>query len=121
MTKTFAFAALAAFSALTIAPGASAQDSHEMAHSGPSATVVFADLNLQSDAGVELLDSRIRAAAQRVCGRAEPNALFGGPVRQCLRETIASVQQTRNTVIAAARSEDGTRLAYTSFSVQRSS
>lgn len=115
MTKTFAFAALATVSAFSMAPAAVAQDA------GPSATVSFADINLTSEAGVEMLDSRIRRAAREVCGRPESNAAFGGPVRQCLRETIAAAQTTRNEVIAAARGETGERLAHSSFEIRRAS
>lgn len=114
MTNKFALAALAA-SVLVAAPAAMAQDAADL----PSATVVYADINLASDAGVTLLDRRIRAAARRVCGEPESNALFGGTARLCIREVIAAAQVNRDQAIAAARDENGTRMATTSFEVRR--
>lgn len=43
----------------------------------PSRVINFADLNLDSPAGIAKLRARIRAAAQSVCGRTQASNLLG--------------------------------------------
>ena len=77
-----------------------------------SVAVPVADLNLLTDAGVERLDRRIKAAVTKVCGGRIPNNVIDGPpMRECHRDTLASVQPKRTYVITIARAGSPTRVA----------
>lgn len=112
-TKFLAVVPLAAILAFT--PTAQAQDANgSMIVTGSTMFVSFADLNLNSDRGVDILDRRIRHAAEQVCGgQPQGNLLFGGPMRQCQRETLAACRPARDRAIAAVRNGDTTRMATT--------
>ncbi len=109
----FAAAALAAAFAFT--PAVQAQDANNsMNVSSNFLLVSFADLNLNSERGVEILDRRIRHAVEQVCGgQPQSNLMFGGPMRQCQRESLALCRPERDRVIAAVRNGDTTRMATT--------
>ena len=97
MTKTFAFAAATA-AALAASP-ALAQDRHH------TTEVVYADLDLTSDAGVDRLDARIRSAVSRVCSTtATPDRIEQRWVNNCRRETTAQVTHARDEAVRIARS-----------------
>jgi UrcA family protein len=66
-------------------------------------TVHYADLNLESAAGIESLYARIRAAAKQVCGTAERTD-FGAQsaMRTCREAAVASaVAKIGNAALAA--------------------
>jgi|SRR5579862_3871043 len=57
-----------------------------------SETVKFSDLNVNTQAGVQILFSRIHAAARRVCEQADPVMRFGAGA--CARKAEARAIQT---------------------------
>ena len=84
MRKFIIVPALAALSLAFITTPASAETR--------SISVQYADLDLDSPAGLAALESRIQAAAQRICGRAQVRNVHDGADQQrCIRETQASV------------------------------
>lgn len=119
-TKTVLIA-LAAAGSFAIAPAALAQETDEgLVVTTNSVLVSFGDLNLNSERGIQVLDRRIRFAAETVCGgQAESNVMFGGPSRQCQRETIARVAPIRSRILAAARSGDTSRFASATLVITR--
>ncbi|MEM1196503.1 MAG: UrcA family protein [Pseudomonadota bacterium] len=62
--------------------------------------VTYADLNLASSAGQEILDRRIKHAAEKVCGRLNGTLRTDMEVRKCRRKAIAAVQSSRDLAIA---------------------
>jgi UrcA family protein len=83
MTKTIIGTALALSLAVIATPAAAETQ---------SVNVSYADLNLDTSAGQAELNSRIDAAAGRICGKAEVRKVRDGVDHQrCLRETQASV------------------------------
>lgn len=78
------------------------------AHAAPEmtsreATVRFADLNLESEAGIETLYSRLNGAARKVCGTADRGDLQAyDDMKQCRRKSIdAAVARIGNKALAA--------------------
>ena len=67
-----------------------------------TAVVSYGDLNLDSDRGVERLQRRIVAAANKVCGQPDPrNLRLAAIARQCVDEAIArAVTDVGNTRLA---------------------
>ena len=62
--------------------------------------VSYADLNLASTAGRQVLDRRIAGAAEQLCGKFSPVDLsFAEAVQACRAETIALTQPQRNAAI----------------------
>ena len=60
-------------------------------------TVSFADLNLSSVAGRDILDRRIAGAAEQLCGQYRAVELgWAAAVENCRAETIALTQPQRN-------------------------
>ncbi|HEY9554235.1 UrcA family protein [Allosphingosinicella sp.] len=71
--------------------------------SEPASEIVsYADLDLGTPAGVATLDGRIDRAIRKVCGKAYMDLNTSQAVRQCRKETLASVQSQRASVLAAA-------------------
>lgn len=57
-----------------------------------SLAVQYADLNLNSPAGMATLESRIATAARRICGKPETRDVHdGADHRRCMAETQASI------------------------------
>ena len=84
MRKFIIVPALAALSLAAFSTPASAETQ--------SVAVQYADLNLDSPAGMAALEGRIQAAAQRICGKAQVRNVHDGADQQrCIRETQASV------------------------------
>ena len=82
--RKFIVPALAALSLAAFSTPASAETQ--------SVAVQYADLNLDSPAGMAALEGRIQAAAQRICGKAQVRNVHDGADQQrCIRETQASV------------------------------
>ena len=86
-------AAIALGTAATLAAPAIAQDA-------PSVSVSFADLNLSSEAGTEILDRRIKNAITNVCGGEAPRDLRSrGAYNRCLDQTALAVQPMRDLAV----------------------
>src|SRR5690348_16705948 len=70
-----------------------------------SETVKFADLKVDTQAGVEALNRRIYAAAQRVCGY-NASSVYGPSIwRNCVRPTIdATVAKANNPLLTQLHS-----------------
>ena len=82
--RKITIAALAALSLAAFSTPASAESR--------SVAVQYADLDLDSPAGMAALEGRIQAAAQRICGKAQVRNVHDGADQQrCIRETQASV------------------------------
>jgi UrcA family protein len=65
-----------------------------------SVRVSYADLNLASDSGREILDRRIANAADQLCGAFSPLELtWAAAVRACQAETIALTQPQRDAAL----------------------
>ena len=66
----------------------------------PSVLVSYADLNLASTAGREILDRRIANAAGQLCGAFSPVELnWAEAVRECRALTIADTQPQRDAAL----------------------
>lgn len=66
--------------------------------------VSYADLNLASEAGRDLLDRRIAGAAGALCGDFNPIELGRAALgRACLGATLAAVQPQRDAALGARR------------------
>lgn len=84
------------------------------AHAGPSdgqprqSVVHYADLNLDSDAGTQVLYGRITGAARKVCTDIDSSYLRLNASRTCVADTIAravlQVDSPRLTAMQAERS-----------------
>jgi len=86
-TKHFFFAAVAAVSLASVGMAAQADQAGEV----PARTVHYADLNLNTDAGVATLYSRIRNAAQLVCGNVDPRRLDeSASAKACIDKAVFS-------------------------------
>jgi UrcA family protein len=74
-------------------------------------TVRYADLDLYSDAGVQALYGRLRAAAARVCGpRASRDLYMQQLWRECRDDTLArAVSQLGNVKLAALHGRTSAR------------
>ena len=84
--------AVAAFGVLATGSFAVNAQSAEPAAEIPSVTVRYADLNLNTPAGVEVLYARLRAAARDVCNVGERRPLNEAiAAKACYRRTLAAV------------------------------
>lgn len=103
----FAFAALALVLAAPLAaqaPEIVVQGTNlKMGYAQATGTVSFGDLNLKTDNGVNTLNARVKAEAERLCGPGSGTA----PVRQdqatCVNAMIASAKPQVDQVVAKAR------------------
>jgi UrcA family protein len=90
--------AAAAVTAGLLAIGAVATPA--MAQDAPSVTVSYADLNLASPLGREILDRRIAGAASQLCGTARSVELtWAAAVNDCREATIAATQPQRDAAV----------------------
>jgi len=108
-------AAAALILSATLASAASAQDD-----TAPEARVSYADLNLNSDAGLKALNHRINAAIRVVCGdgRFGPAPLAEQAARN---RCSAAARQSADSDLASvlARAKDGTAVAQAGLAVVR--
>lgn len=73
--------------------------------SDPASQIVsYADLDLSTPAGIKTLDGRIDRAVRKVCGKAYVDLATSRGVRECRKETLASVQEQRSHALATAQS-----------------
>ena len=95
MTKTNKIIAAAAFAlAFSSAPAAAGEPVAQV-------EVSYADLNLSSQSGQDILESRIRNAVKQVCGGpAQPNITFGRPVRDCMKQARAAAMEAHELAVA---------------------
>lgn len=96
--KTIVALALAATAAVAAMP---AQAQPDVAATNVIAVVPYADLNLASAAGARTLESRIKAAANRICGAEQAPGL----------EESTRVQSCRDSVIDSAQPQVSQALA----------
>ncbi len=93
--KNFTAVALTAAAALAL-PLSAANASEPR-----TVSISYGDLNLSSKAGQAILDRRINAAVEAVCGRIENRPTFDSAVRQCQSETRLTAQQSRDIAVAS--------------------
>ena len=107
MKTLLPLAALAAL-AFTAAPAAA-----EAPVAGSATVAVhYADLDLNSRAGIAKLDRRIRAAVETACGTASDFDVRGkNQVKACRADTLAAVAAQRDQVIASVQRASQVRLA----------
>jgi UrcA family protein len=86
-SKHFFFAAVATVSLASVGVAAHADQVVDV----PARTVHYADLNLNTDAGVAKLYNRIRNAAQLVCGNVDPRRLDEATAaKACINRAVFS-------------------------------
>ena len=97
--KHFLFAAVAAVSLGSVAIAAHA----DPAVNAPTRTVHYSDLNLNTQAGVATLYSRIRNAAQLVCGNVDPRRLDeAASAKACIDTAVfSSVTAVNNPLLTS--------------------
>ena len=96
--RPYILAAAALVAGLNI--GLAAGAAPAFASSPEGITVSYADLNLASVAGRDILDRRIAGAAEQLCGQARPVELsWAAAVETCRAETIALTQPQRNAAV----------------------
>ena len=93
----FAWAAVAVLGAVSLGIGAHADESLVQAR-----TVHYADLNINSPAGAEVLYQRIRSAAEQVCGNVDSRRLAEAAaakacVDRAMSESVRAVNAPRLT------------------------
>jgi len=72
----------------------------------PQVEISYADLNLESKAGQDTLEFRIRSAIQEVCGGpAQPNIAFGRPVRKCISKATAEGMKAHQMAVASYKTQ----------------
>jgi UrcA family protein len=100
-SKNIALAAVAGICVATFALGAQAA---EVDVPVPTRTVQYADLNLDTQAGVEKLYQRIRGAADQVCGNKDPHQLLASAaVETCVNRAVSvSVRAVNNPRLTSA-------------------
>lgn len=100
MNKNFQTLAILALTASVIAVPARAEPQEQN-----TTDVVFADLDLTTDVGVERFDSRIRVAVNRVCSTsATPDRHEMRWIRNCRAQTMEQITAERDEAIRIARS-----------------
>jgi UrcA family protein len=102
--------ALAALGALTSGSFGVAAQTAERAAEIPSVTVRYADLNLNTPAGVEALYARLRAASRSVCNVGDGRALIDAmAAKSCYRQVLGTAVDNAKlpTLTALHRSESG--------------
>jgi UrcA family protein len=87
-------ASLAVTGATLASTGAPAYGADLVVSGAPTARIAYDDLNLRSEAGVRRLETRVRAAAERVCD-------VDAPATSTLRDRLDS-RACRDAAIAAA-------------------
>ncbi|WOE75304.1 UrcA family protein [Alterisphingorhabdus coralli] len=105
------FAASAIVASLAIAPMAAQAGQHyDNNRVYRSTTVSYGDLNLNSEAGQQTLERRVKSAARKVCGpRPRLNLSERMDYGRCMDEALDSGEQAMIQIIAAA--DKGEKLA----------
>ncbi|MEO0590739.1 MAG: UrcA family protein [Pseudomonadota bacterium] len=100
MTMIKTIAATLAFTLAITAPGASAL-AGTRAGEAPSVSVSYADLNLSSEKGREVLDRRIERAIEKVCGRKRGKITLDTGIYACERKTRPAAYKARDLAVAS--------------------
>ena len=90
----FAWAAAMLLAGVLVASNALADDEVR------SETVKFTDLNLDTQAGVEALYTRLRSAAGRVCSQTDPTLRYAAA--QCIGKSLARAVEKVNAPLLTA-------------------
>ncbi|RGP40949.1 hypothetical protein BPTFM16_01244 [Altererythrobacter insulae] len=95
MTKTTAVIAAASLALAVSSAPAIADDNVAQVE------VTYADLNLDSPAGQQILERRLRNAVEIACGGpAQPNLAFGRAVHKCIKNTMPKAQAEAELAVA---------------------
>ena len=79
-----------ALAAVTAAMVAGVSQADDLGDNVPQQKVVYKDLNLKSDAGIQVLYRRIQGAANQVCGKVDEHDLAGMLVRKtCVEKAVS--------------------------------
>jgi UrcA family protein len=91
--------------AIILAAAALPAAAHAQQDEAPrSVTVVYSDLNLESEEGVRILNSRIKGALDRVCGSPQQGTLRERmDSRSCQNSAQSGAAAQRSAVLARAR------------------
>jgi UrcA family protein len=105
IARRIAFVVLAA---APIAMLASVAPAHESADAPAHMTVSYADLNLNSDAGIAVLYKRLRYAARQVCGDLDTTNLSRGRIttdciNNAMSQAVAQINSPTLTGLYAAK------------------
>lgn len=73
----------------------------------PEVVISYADLNLDSKAGREILDRRISRAVEKVCGgpALQPNLSFARPIRKCVSQVSMAASKAKDLAVASYSEE----------------
>ncbi|MFN2098976.1 UrcA family protein [Altererythrobacter sp. MF3-039] len=73
----------------------------------PEVVISYADLNLESKAGEEILERRIRKAVEKVCGgpALKINLSFARPIRECVKQVSLDAAKAKNAAVASYNAE----------------
>ena len=93
--------AMASIAAICVASATMAAHADQVSDNAPARTVHYADLNLNTPAGVSVLYKRIRNAAQQVCGDVNSRRL---------EEAVAAKACVAHAVSASVHSVNNVRL-----------
>jgi UrcA family protein len=94
-TKNAVRMTVVAIAAMSAAVLAGVTHAAETGDTLPNQVVVFKDLNLNSNAGVQVLYRRIQGAADQVCGKVDTRDLRGMSARKvCVERAIANAVAT---------------------------
>jgi UrcA family protein len=103
LTQTISATTIAAL--IAIGTMGAAQANNDINRSSKSVTVTYGDLNLASEAGAKRLESRIRGAARKVCGRQPTRNLADiNDYNQCFDTAISGGKRAMVTLVAQAES-----------------
>lgn len=68
--------------------------------------VSYADLNLESQVGQEILDRRLRNAVEIACGGpAQPNLVFGRAVHKCIAKMMPIAEAEAELAVASYKTQ----------------
>jgi UrcA family protein len=102
------FVAFAALSATMLAGVTNAAEAGNVA---PTLAVTYKDLNLNSNAGIQILYRRIEGAANQVCGKVDARDLRAvsakkACVEHAISNAVAAVNSPMLTMVSVAKSSD---------------
>jgi UrcA family protein len=102
------FVAFAALSATMLAGVTNAAEAGDVA---PQQAVTYKDLNLNSNAGIQILYKRIEGAASQVCGNVDSRDLRAmsakkACVERAISNAVAAVNSPMLTMVSVAKSSD---------------
>jgi UrcA family protein len=75
----------------------------KMGYATATGQVPFGDLNLKTQSGVDTLNARVKAEAQKLCATGGGSAPVRGDTSACVNSMVASAQPQVDQVVARAR------------------